>query len=288
MLSMVSIPQLNRLSDPEESKKFVYAKLLGLNTAEQLIKFLARYVSWNGCFGPAVASFVGKVGRCETMFVDPDEPNPLFARRAYFISSFFHRALQEEYGDHGVGTHPDHAQLATSFLRGTLEFLDHLHHDLKLKQRAPELFTDPDWLTKVKRDVWHQLGYGRPDTLVNVFHSMGFMLASEGEAVIEFTTLDHHLRNHHEAHNESLVHYLQHFPFRAIANEFPAYAWISIHSNHEKPGVESEHFRAALQGVNYALKVIPENFQEKAHDAVMKGYKEYLINRTIFFDRAPE
>ena len=71
---MIEKSDLERLIDFEQLESMVEGVISNaLQEPERLLRFISRYVSWNGYFGSGVAALSGKIGRCQNVFIDPQE-----------------------------------------------------------------------------------------------------------------------------------------------------------------------------------------------------------------------
>lgn len=281
----MNFEQLSRAGnlDFQGSQDFVKAKLGCLTTPEKLLTFLSHYTSKAHVSGAGAATLVAKISRTKNIFVDREELIPAFADRATHLASYVFDVLPSEYNDDDFTQRSTRRDLSHSMLRGVLQFLDHVHHDVKLKERAVEVLAEPEWLSKIKLAMIKNHGYGSADTMKNVFKCLGFYLGSRLHSGFDITAIDQHLQKNHP----DMVEYLKAFQFKSGQDSFPAYAWLQSHSNASgAKGCEAAHATSALNGINYGLALLNKDDADVAHDCAIAGYKSFLKLRQSFFNLA--
>ncbi len=269
----VTLPDLQRRADFELCERRVIRAIEhGFESPENLLRFLGRYVSWNGHFGSGVASMAGCISRHRLLFVDAKEPIRACADRSVHVAGFFFDAARDEFDDSATPYRDAHRSLAQALLKGTL---DHFN----LMDRADELLADPDWLSEVNRLVHTGYGVGRPEGRQDLFAAMGFHLGSEILADDEFTVLDSRMRKGMPGLVDDLLNLRV-----EIAGEYhPAYYWVGIHSG-LGGGVETDHFAWAVRGVREALEMTPPDARADARAAVLQGFDGFVEVHRRFFE----
>lgn len=243
---------------------------------ESLLRFLGRYISWNGHFGSGVATLAGAIGRSRAVFVDRDEPIAACADRSVHVASYFFDAARDEFDDSATPHRDSHRSLAQATLKGLVSFLG-------LEARADALLTDPPWLEILNGQVYSGYGLGLPEERLPLFGAMGFHLGSEILADGEFSVLDRALRRGSPA----LVDYLLNHRVEVAGAVHPAYYWIGIHSGHGG-GVEAEHFDWAVAGVRAALEATPEKDRAACIEAALAGFDSFAALHGRFFSHVLE
>jgi hypothetical protein len=238
-----------------------------------LLRFLGRYVSWNGGFGAGVATLAGKIGRSRDLFVDPDEPLAACADRSIHVASYFFDAARDEFDD-GATRHRDaHRSLAQAMIKGVAAY-----HDIGLDE-AGAILESPLWLEGLEARTQTGYGYGTPDGLPAVFRSMGFHLGSEVLADAEFSRIDTALRRG----SPPLVDFLLRTRVRVADQEHPAYYWLGVHSGHGG-GVEVDHFDWAVAGVREAFRYTPARHHAYLRGQVLGGFDDFAACHREFFE----
>ena len=238
-----------------------------------LLRFIGRYISWNGWFGGGVSELAAKIARGRDLFVDPQEPIAACADRSNHVGSYIFDAARDEFDDSATPYRDTHRTLAQATIRGVAEYYG-------LVERADELLAEPAWLTALNRRVGEGYGLGTPDTPEAVFGAMGYHMGSEILADEEFTILDKTLR---ERKPKLVDHLLQH-RVRVADAEHAAYYWIGIHSG-LGGGVEMEHFEWALGGVREGLRFVEADRRAALREAAMAGFRAFAADHTEFFEK---
>jgi hypothetical protein len=238
-----------------------------------LLRFLGRYISWNGGFGAGVANLAGKIARSKTLFLDEDEPIPACADRSVHVASYFFDAARDEFDD-GATKHRDtHRTLAQAVLKGVIGY-----YDIGIDE-AIGILEAPLWLEGLEARTQSGYGYGTPDTLPAMFRSMGFHLGSEVLADAEFSRIDTSLRRR----CPELVENLLHTKVRIADQDHPAYYWVGIHSGHGG-GVEEEHFEWAVTGVKQGFRFVPARHHAYLRSQVLAGFDRFAACHQEFFE----
>lgn len=247
-------------------------RLNSLEGNEQLVRFFARYASWNGKFANGVSALTALIGDQRELFMEKGLPRAV-ADRSNYIASYFFDAARDEYDDHinpGRDSHRCMAQaslLAMAEILGTgLDVLDE---------------EDPTKLRAINDDV--RPGYTgvpaiRQGTIEQLFYGMGFHLGSELLADREFSIIDQFLRANHN----DLVQQLMRKTLPLAGAEHRCYAWVGVHSGHGG-GVEADHFDYAVDGVKKALNYLDEAYRPRALQALADGFRAFADHHGAFF-----
>ncbi len=243
---------------------------------KRLVRFFARYISWNGFFGSGVATLAGKIGRARRLFIDPAEPFLPAADRSVLVASYFFDAARDEFDDHESTERDPHRNLAQAFLKGLAE--------LALPDASPaqcnELTADPLWLTALNGAVGTGYGAYRADDLPTLFSAMGYHLGSEILADQEFSIIDEIL----SSMGGDLVRRLQATSIRIGPEEHNAYVWIKIHSG-TGGAAEADHFAWASQGANLALQYVDAALHDDLCRQLERGFVAFAHDQREFFDQ---
>ena len=240
----------------------------------QLVKFFARYISWNGFFGAGVATLAGKIARARRLFIDPEEQFVPAADRSVLVASYFFDAARDEFDDHESAERDPHRSLAQAFLKGMIaEVLPDAD-----AARRNEITADPMWLTALNGAVATGYGAYRSDDLPTLFSAMGYHLGSEVLADQEFSIIDAILREK----GKGLAERLESSTVRIGPENHNAYIWIRIHSG-TGGAAEADHFAWATKGVNLALGYVPADVREDLARQAERGFLAFAHDQREFF-----
>jgi hypothetical protein len=205
----------------------------------QLLSVLGRYVQFNSAFGPGLANLAGEIAARQGLFRDRDEEVRILADRASDVASDFFYAAVDEFDDRATTWRDTHRTLAQATVKGMGRYFGYepaqLNEVIRINRTTEEALPR----------VYEGYGVGAHLEEDRLFRGMGFHVGSEILADQEFTIIDRVLR---ETRPE-MVKALQATKVEILGRKHDAYYWIHIHT-----GVEAEHFDAALQGVNNALR----------------------------------
>jgi len=251
------------------------AVAVALAEPEGLTRFMARWTSWNGMFGSAVAALAAKIGRSRGLFLDRHEPIQQFADRSVFVGSFFFDAARDEFDDRDTVHRDTHRCLAQATLAGLLRFQERTD-----TAAINALIADPPWLGDLRDGVARGYGAFSDDTSQNIFRAMGYHLGSEVLADEEFSMLDDALRTQ----APELVAFLSETVIELVGRPHNAYQWIKVHSGHGG-GVEADHFDWAVKGVRRGFQFSDPALHEDLKAAVFGGFADFARDHALFFER---
>ena len=250
----------------------------GQEGPQGLLRFFARYTSWNGFFGSGVASLAGKIGRSRAVFVDPAETLALLGDRSVFVASFFFDAARDEFDDRDTVHRDTHRCLAQAALGGILQFAQKNGYSAGAGE-VNKLLREPMWLHKLNRKVAQGYGSGGEDTREAIMAAIGYHLGSEILADREFSLIDEYMRSEQKA----LTAYMKKAKVSIAAQNHVAYQWIQIHSGHGG-AAEADHFEWATQGAKLAFSFSPHKHHAAMRESLDQGFQTFAKNHKTFFE----
>jgi hypothetical protein len=278
-MTSITEKRLRQIVDFDEDRMLIrhaLSEVLESKVPEKLVRFFARYISWNGFFGAGVATLAGKIARARRLFVDPEEPFVPAADRSVLVASYFFDAARDEFDDHESRERDPHRNLAQAFLKGLVrETLS-----AATTARCNELAADPLWLTALNGAVATGYGAYGHDDLPTLFSAMGYHLGSEILADQEFSIIDQIL----SSKDSALVQRLRTATEQIGPVAHNAYVWIEIHSG-TGGAAEADHFAWATQGVNLALGYVDPALREELCNQTERGFLAFANDQREFFNR---
>ncbi len=235
---------------------------------QRLLSVLGRYIQFNSAFGPGLANLAGEVAARQGLFRDREEPVTILADRASEVAADFFHAAVDEFDDRLTPWRDTHRTLAQATLKGLGRALGHEPAELNALIRI-----NPGTTAAMARV---SSGYGLAADLDEgrLFSGMGFHTGSEVLADEEFTIIDRVLR----ARRPDLVAALEAMKVEILGGQHNAYYWIRIHTS-----VEADHFAAAVQGVNKALRFYAGATPPAAVKAfILDGFREFADVQAAF------
>jgi hypothetical protein len=284
-MTEITEQELRGLYDYETENTLISDKLAeAVQEPVALLRFLARYVAWNGYFGSSVASLAGKIGRSRRLFLDRDEPITALADRSVFVGSYFFDAARDEFDDRDTAHRDTHRCLAQAMTSGVLDYTRQHGGSaataaLGDAARVNALFEKPVWLDALCERVKTGYGAASSDDLPAIFRAMGYHLGSEVLADQEFSVLDQTLRKR----SAELVHHLERSTARIAGQDHKCYQWLGIHSGHGG-GVEADHFAWASQGAKLAFRFVPEAQHAALREQLHRGFLDFAHDHREFFE----
>jgi hypothetical protein len=214
-----------------------------------LLRFLTEYISFNSVFGSCVAILSGTIGLRQDIFRDPDDLQGALADRSAMVAAkIFYAAIDEFCGERCL---MDHRSMAQKTLRSSAQFF--------------QATTTPTHIKDSINEVIRGYGVGMTEKSEKaIFSGIGFHIGSEILADQEFKIIDEHLRARHV----DLVEHLE---------KEGSYVWIQVHTM-----VEIEHFDAALEAANMALRYYVGD-EAQARKWIMQGIKRFADVQASFF-----
>jgi len=279
---IITIEDLQQLADFNAAQQRVRMALnhAGKEGAVGLVRYFARYTSWNGFFGSGVASLAGKIGRSRALFVDPDVQEKLLSDRSVFVASFFFDAARDEFDDRDTAHRDTHRCLAQANLGGLLRYARE-HSDagaLPLKTVNAQL-AEPAWLNKLNLKVAQGYGNGSEDDRDAIMRGIGYHLGSEILADREFSITDEYMRTE----QKEITRFLKKAKYEIAGQKHACYQWLQIHSGHGG-GAEADHFAWATKGAELAFQYSPRKHHAAMRASLDLGFKEFALHHKTFFD----
>jgi hypothetical protein len=188
-------------------------------------------------------------------------------------ADFFHAAI-DEFDDRATPWRDTHRTLAQATLKGLGRVLG--YEPVQLNDVVKINRGTDDAMQKV------QEGYGLGAALSEerLFRGMGFHTGSEVLADEEFTIIDRILREK----RPDIVKSLKELKVEIAGGKHDAYYWIFIHTS-----VEADHFDAAVQGVNKALRYYSGTTPEATVKSwILAGFRDFADVQQAFMDRLAE
>lgn len=277
---IITQEDLQQLADFEAAQQRVKTALAlaGNNGPVGLLRFFARYTSWNGFFGSGVASLAGKIGRSRAMFIEPTTPEKLLSDRSVFVASFFFDAARDEFDDRDTEHRDTHRCLAQATLAGVLRYARKQGYDATVAQLNKSL-AEPSWLRTLNTKVAHGYGNGTDDTRDAIMSAIGYHLGSEILADREFSFIDEYLRKE----QKDLTKFLKKAKHDIAGQNHACYQWLQIHSGHAG-AVEADHFKWATKGAELAFNFSPKKEHASMRASLDKGFQTFAKNHKTFFE----
>lgn len=246
---------------------FTQQSLARVQNRADLLRWLYRYVTFNGIFAGGVANLAGEVHIQTALFRDPHDEWPLFADRSANIAARIFFAAEDEYANHrqlnGAVIH-HHRYLAQLFLRSVADFW----------QISPALFQqhygyDYAPLQQTLQAVLRGYCVNQTNTEETLFRGIGFHLGSEHLADGEFCTLDAYLR-------ETQPDLVRHLRKLGKPN---AYTWVAVHTT-----VEAEHAEHAVAAAEEAVLYYNGAYdRQQARQWILEGIAQFAQVQEQFF-----
>jgi hypothetical protein len=283
-MTKLSIEELRQLTDFTAHEALVVREVhAATESVGKLLRFLARYASWNGFFGSGVAALAGKIGRSRGLFRDTDEPIVALSDRSVLVASYVFDAARDEFDDRATEHRDTHRDLAQATLRGIIRYARRkLGHETEALTDAAldRRMADPAWLQALGMRVAQGYGAFSQDLRETIFTSIGYHLGSELLADREFTLIDTALRES----VPDIVGFLRTQREEVGGQAHRAYQWIAIHAGGgDGGGVEAEHFRLALEGVDLAFRFTPPEMAVELRRHLHYGFQNFASDHHQFF-----
>lgn len=262
---------LKPILDGHSGNDALRAAFLGaLAEPKRLLNVLCRYIQFNAAFGPGLANLSGEIAARQGLFRDKDEKVRLISDRAAQVASDFFHAAVDEFDDRATPWRDTHRTLAQACLKGMGGYFgfssEKLDEILSLNQGTQDAIDR----------VFFGYGVGAKLEDQRLFGGMGFHAGSEVLADQEFTIIDEVL----EEKLPEMVQALKGMRVELVSEKHNAYYWISIHTS-----VEADHFDAALQGVNNALRFyVGPDAPDTVKGWVLEGFRSFAKVQGDFMD----
>jgi hypothetical protein len=260
------------LVDFEASSERVVARVRGLETGDDVVRFFARYASWNGYFANGVTALVSMIGNNRDLFREAGFPRAV-SDRSNFIASFIFDAARDEYDDHINPIRDTHRCMAQASLVSMKTFYGLADEVLDEADPAALAAVNSAVLKGYRGDVRAaDAEFGR------VFAGIGYHLGSELLADREFSVIDAYLR---ETRADLVTHLLR-STVELAGGTHRCYAWVGVHSG-QGGGVEADHFEFALGAARAGLKYLVGHDEASAIAALSDGFRAFERDHARFF-----
>ncbi|MFZ6639411.1 hypothetical protein ACO0LL_06680 [Undibacterium sp. TC4M20W] len=278
--SIITQDDLQGLADFELAQARVKnaLNLAGAEGAVGLLRFFARYTSWNGFFGSGVASLSGKIGRSRTMFVDQTVAERLLNDRSVFIASFFFDAARDEFDDRDTEYRDTHRCLAQATLAGLLRYARQQGYAASTAE-LNKMLNEPAWLKTLNAKVAQGYGNGSEDNRDAIMAAIGYHLGSEILADREFSMIDEYLRKE----QKEVTRFLKKAKQEIAGQSHPCYQWLQIHSGHGG-AAEADHFEWATKGAELAFTYSPKKEHAAMRASLDHGFQTFARHHKTFFE----
>lgn len=243
-----------------------------IKTTTDLLRWLYRYVEFNGIFAGGVSNLAGELHIRQRLFRDAEATWSIFADRSANIAARIFFAAEDEYANErkisGRVIH-HHRFLAQHFLRSLAEYWGISPQTFE-RGYAYEYAPLQQALQAVRR------GYciDQTNDECSLLRGIGFHIGSEHLADGEFTTIDHFLQSNYP---DIVVHLRR-------TGKPNAYTWLAVHTI-----VEAEHaehaFAAADEAVHYYNGA---HSREQARQWILEGIDEFARVQKAFFEHILE
>jgi hypothetical protein len=248
-----------------------------MESPKGLVRFLARYTSWNAVFGAGVALLAAKIARSRGLFREPSEPIDAVADRSVVVASYFFDAARDEFDDRSTVERDTHRCLAQALMKGVIGWAQR-KGALGGAADVNALLEEPAWLEDLQDRVAIGYGHASRDSLLGIFRSMGYHLGSEVMADAEFTAIDRLLR----ARQPELVRHLETTKVDIAGEKHVAYLWVSAHSG-GGGAAEAQHFEWAMRGARLAFEMATRSVEVELRAQLLSGFRAFADDHDTFF-----
>lgn len=278
--NIITQEDLKELADFELAQSRVKNALnhAGNEGAVGLLRFFARYTSWNGFFGSGVASLSGKIGRSRTTFVDQTIAERLLNDRSVFVASFFFDAARDEFDDRDTEHRDTHRCLAQATLAGLLRFARQQGYAASTAE-LNKMLNEPAWLKTLNAKVAQGYGNGSEDSRDAIMAAIGYHLGSEILADREFSMIDEYLRKE----QKEVTRFLKKARQDIAGQSHSCYQWLQIHSGHGG-AAEADHFEWATKGAELAFAYSPKKEHAAMRASLDLGFQTFAKHHKTFFE----
>ena len=226
--------------------------LTKISNSDALLKVLSQFIEFNSVFAAGVANLAGEIAYRKEIFQDANDNIEAIADRSCDIAATIYFAAIDEFNRRET-----HRSKAADTLRSTVNFLGYSN------QKVNELARLMPATGMAIKKVCHGYCLGKQANLPDLFKGLGFHIGSEILAVGEFSILHSYLETKHSA----LVKHLQ---------STNSYSWVIVH-----PFVERDHFQAAMESANLALRYYTGK-KDSAKKYILAGLSNFVVVQTAF------
>lgn len=258
--------EIERTVDESRLDQYIADQLDRVETPDDLVRFFARFTQYNQPFPGGVASLTGAIHVSPKLFVDRGEPIHANADRSSIIASNIMFAAEDEFAGADRSVRITHRLMAQEVLALTAAWAGWT------PEQVNEV-TDDDSSAAMHEALHAGYRLGEPIVPATLFPALGFHLASERLADIEFGELDAMLQRR-------FPEFVAHAQAATGQLGFPLYEWVATHTV-----VETEHFGKALdaagQAVDWYAGDVPD---ETLRHWIRAGFDEFVAFQRHMFD----
>ena len=269
MTTTILQTQLQLLAEEHNSSSLLKNAFGYIQTEMDLIRFVHRYVVFNGYFAGGVSNLAGEFHIRQDLFRDPTETFTELSDKSSEIASHIYAAAEDEYLDRDTHQRITHRELAKVFFREVLQFYN------VTPQKFSALFKQDTSLDAILWQVKDGYALNKQVSEDNLLTGLVFHLGSELLADSEFNLIDNYLKTNHTL----LVDYLKSVKVEASGKD--AYEWLQQHTY-----VEEEHFNHALVAGEKAINYYAgEKSKDDVYTLIISGFLQFAQVQKIFFEQ---
>lgn len=232
-----------------------------------LLKWLFRYVTFNGIFAGGVSNLSGEVHTRTALFQDKTDAWKTFADRSASIAAHIFYAAEDEYGGHQHHTGRQlhhHRYLAGLLIKEIADFLGIAPADFEQRYCYSYPAMEQTLAAVLRGYCVNQI-----NSEEILLKGIGFHLGSEHLADGEFNALDGYLR-------QTQPEMVQHLRHKGKPN---AYTWVALHTT-----VEAEHAEHAIIAATEAARFFSGNANpQQAQQWILDGIAQFAQVQAAFF-----
>jgi hypothetical protein len=216
-----------------------------------LYLFFQRYTYFNGYSSAMISRLASSIGMSRYLFNNSELIVTEEADRGMEIAAKIMTAAADE----GAHDTPVHRALAQLTLKTVGDYAE-----LSADERN-QFAKIPNWLDLIVREVIDNY-QGNPNDMASLIRGMGMHLASEMLGDREYSLIDMIVRRENKGIGLDLYLKNNHNITRIGKHNYTAWTWVVIHSQHDKSGVELEHYQDALEALNMSLRYVRQSEQQ--------------------------
>jgi hypothetical protein len=246
---------------------------MAVKNSNLLYLFFQRYSYFNGYSSAMISRLASSIGMSRYLFNNSELIVVEEADRGMEIAAKIMSAAADE-GAHDTPVHRALAQLTLKTIGDYAELsADERNQFAKI----------PSWLDLIAREVMDSY-QGTPNNMASLVRGMGMHVASEMLGDREYSLIDMIVRQENKGIGFDL--YLKQNPSIArIGNHnYTPWTWVVIHSQHDKSGVEAEHYKDALEALNMSVRYIKQP-EKQILAWAQEGFSTFVKLQQILFKK---